>query len=86
MPSLCLYGEGYGAKIQKGGGNYITDGASFILFDVVVGGTWLERSNVIDIAAKLHILSVPLIGHGTLLDGIDMVRNGVCFCASRNAA
>jgi len=76
MPSLCLYGEGYGAKIQKGGGNYIADGASFILFDVVVGDTWLERSNVIDIAAKLHILSVPIIDQGTLLDGIDMVRNG----------
>ena len=23
--SVCLYGEGYGAKIQKGGGNYISE-------------------------------------------------------------
>src|SRR6266853_4557498 len=31
----CLYGEGYGAKIQKGGGNYRSD-QSFVLFDVLV--------------------------------------------------
>ncbi|NIX57649.1 MAG: hypothetical protein GWN14_17430 [candidate division Zixibacteria bacterium] len=42
----CLYGEGYGAKIQKGGGNYNPDDVDFALFDVLVGNTWLERSNV----------------------------------------
>ena len=31
----CLYGEGYGAKIQKGGGNYRSD-QDFVLFDVLV--------------------------------------------------
>lgn len=31
----CLYGEGYGAKIQKGGGNYRQD-QDFVLFDVLV--------------------------------------------------
>ncbi len=34
---ICLYGEGYGAKIQKGGGNYKSDGTNFVLFDVRVG-------------------------------------------------
>mgnify|MGYP007071629025 FL=1 len=29
-----LFGEGYGAKIQKGGGNYL-DSVDFILFDVL---------------------------------------------------
>ncbi len=76
LPPLCLYGEGYGAKIQKGGGNYIPDGVSFILFDVQVGGMWLERHNVEDIAEKLDISVVPLVGKGTLSDGIDLVRNG----------
>lgn len=32
-----LYGEGYGAKIQKGGGNYRAD-QDFVLFDVRGGG------------------------------------------------
>ena len=31
--SAVLYGEGYGAKIQKGGGNYRAD-QDFVLFDV----------------------------------------------------
>ena len=29
---VCLYGEGYGAKIQKGGGNYRQD-QDFVLFE-----------------------------------------------------
>ena len=33
--SAVLYGEGYGAKIQKGGGNY-RDDQDFVLFDVLV--------------------------------------------------
>ena len=42
----CLYGEGYGAKIQKGGGNYRPD-QDFVLFDVRVGEWWLERTSVV---------------------------------------
>ena len=58
---VCLYGEGYGAKIQKGGGNY---GASqdFVLFDVKIGDWWLERVNVEDIATKFGIDVVPILG------------------------
>lgn len=73
---VCLYGEGYGAKIQKGGGNYIPDGVDFILFDVFIGGFWLERENVEDIAGNLGIGVVPVVGEGTLLEGIDIVKAG----------
>ena len=76
LPPMCLYGEGYGAKIQKGGGNYIPDGVSFILFDVQVDGIWLERHNVEDIASQLDVKIVPIVGKGTLFEGIEMVRNG----------
>lgn len=71
-----LYGEGYGAGIQKGGGNY---GATqqFVLFDVKVGSWWLRRDDVNDIANKLAIRSVPIVGWGTLLDGIEMVKAGI---------
>lgn len=71
-----LYGEGYGAGIQKGGGNY---GATqeFVLFDVKVGSWWLRRDDVNDIAGKLAIRSVPIIGHGSLADGIEMVKTGI---------
>ena len=76
LPPLCLYGEGYGLKIQKGGGNYIPDGVSFILFDVNIDGTWLEQHNVEDIGNTLVIKTVPVIGKGTLLEGVEMVRQG----------
>lgn len=76
LPALCLYGEGYGAKIQKGGESYIPNGQGFILFDVWVDGIWLDRHNVEDIAQKLNIKTVPIIGTGTLLEGIELVRHG----------
>ena len=74
---LCLYGEGYGAKIQKGGGNYIPDGQSFILFDVRVGDFWLQRLDVVDVADKLGIKVVPLVGVGSLNTAIELVRKGL---------
>jgi ATP-dependent RNA circularization protein (DNA/RNA ligase family) len=73
---MTLYGEGYGAKIQRGGGNYISDGVDFILFDVMINGNWLEIENVLDIADKLGIYTVPIIAHGQLSTGIHMVRQG----------
>ena len=75
--SACLYGEGYGAKIQKGGGNYKSDGASFILFDVRVGDFWLRREDVTDIAGKMGISSVPIMGEGSLTDAVRMVQDGI---------
>lgn len=73
---VILYGEGCGAKIQKGGGNYKADGTDFVLFDVLIGGIWIERKNVDDIADKLGILKVPIRGRGTLAEAIEMVQKG----------
>ena len=72
----CLYGEGYGAKIQKGGGNYKRDGQDFVLFDIKIAEWWLERENVEDIAAKLNISIVPIIGTGTLGEMVEFARAG----------
>jgi len=71
---VCLYGEGHGAKIQKGGGNY--GEVNFVLFDVKVGNSWLERENVEDVAKKLGIKVVPTIGEGTLKELADFVATG----------
>jgi len=71
----CLYGEGYGAKIQKGGGNYRSD-QDFVLFDVKVGDWWLERHNVEDVASKLGLDVVPIIGTGTLDQMVAVAREG----------
>lgn len=74
---VTLYGEGYGAGIQNGG-NY-QQAQEFVLFDVNIGGFWLERHNVDDIADKLGIRSVPVLGYGTLNDAIDIVSTGITF-------
>ncbi len=71
-----LHGEGFGAGIRKGGGNY-QDFQSFILFDVRVGDWWLEWENVIDVAQTLGIPQVPIVSLGTLDDAIRQVRDGV---------
>lgn len=73
---VCLYGEGYGAKIQKGGGNYIKDGVDFVLFDVRIGDWWLQRDDVVDIAQHFGLRVVPIIGEGTLQEAIDLTRQG----------
>ena len=72
-----LYGEGYGAKIQKGGGNYRSD-QGFVLFDVRVGEWWLLRDALEDIATNLSLDVVPLIMSGGVRDAINrIVINGM---------
>ena len=70
---VMLIGEGYGAKIQKGGGDYRQDN-NFILFDVCINNKYLSRDNVNDIANYFGIESVPVIFSGNLQKGIDFVK------------
>jgi hypothetical protein len=74
--AAVLYGEGYGAKIQKGGGNYRAD-QDFVLFDVRVGQWWLQRADVHDVAQKLGIDVVPVIGEGSLHDAVAWAKRGI---------
>jgi len=67
VDSVWLFGEGYGPKIQSGGGGY-TDNQEFILFDVVVENMWLERDSVFDIAEKFGIVSVPIISINPMVE------------------
>jgi len=78
-PKMILFGEGYGPKIQKGG-NYRKD-ISLRLFDVFIkdhknplGGWWLEPENVLDIAIKLGIETVPPLGIYSTDDAVDHVK------------
>ena len=71
-----LFGEGYGAKIQKGGGNY-SDSQEFVLFDVKVAGLYLSRENVEDVALKFTLEVVPIVLKGKLQDGVDLVKKGL---------
>jgi hypothetical protein len=75
-PNTCLYGEGYGGKIQKAGATYGLE-QRFVLFDVTIEDYWLHREDVKDIGSKVDAEVVPLVGTGTLYDMVSMVRNGV---------
>lgn len=72
---VCLYGEGFGASIQTGG-NYIPDGVDFILFDVLIGKYWLDRENVNEIADRLGLRKVHIVGKGTITEAIEFVKSG----------
>jgi hypothetical protein len=72
--SAVLYGEGYGAGIQGGGGNY-SPMQTFVLFDVTVGPWWLRRADMEDVADKFGLRSVPIIGRGTLPWASDHVKD-----------
>ena len=73
--SVCLYGEGYGNKIQKGS-SYISNDVDFILFDVKYNNWWLGRKNCEDIANKCGIKIVPIVGYMTIPEAIDLVKKG----------
>jgi hypothetical protein len=75
---ITLYGEGFGAKIQKGGGLYYmpsTTNVNFILFDVMVGEWILKREDVIAVAGALSLSVVPELAFGSIHDAIEMVRH-----------
>ena len=71
---VVLYGEGYGAKINKGG-NYCS-GVSFRLFDIRIGDWWLEWDDIEENAEKLGIKTVPVLGYWPLEIIIETVRDG----------
>ena len=71
---VCLYGEGYGNRINKGG-KYRSD-HGFVLFDARIGHWWLKRETLVEIADKLGLEIVPVIGRGTLLEMVEKVRAG----------
>jgi hypothetical protein len=71
-----IYGEGYGAGIQKGGGDY-TPEKKLIVFDVLVGGKWwLAHEDVLDVAQKLGLDVVPDFGEMTLEEATELVHKG----------
>jgi hypothetical protein len=73
---VCIYGEGFGGRIQKAGPLYGPEEA-FAIFDIKVGPWWLRRKDVEDVAKQLGVPVVPIIGVGTLDDMVEVVREGV---------
>jgi hypothetical protein len=68
---ITLYGEGFGAGIQKGGAYGPVD---FILFDVKIGDFWLSEGAITGIADALGLRRVPY-EIMTLASAISVVSN-----------
>lgn len=75
-PPVCLYCEGYGDGIQKGGGKYRA-GQDVVLFDVKVGTGWLRRESVEDIGIALDLDVVPYLGTLTLQSVVPLTDGGL---------
>jgi hypothetical protein len=75
--SGCLYGEGYGNRIQKMGKQYNPDGVGFILFDIKIGNYWFMRHALEQYASQLNIKCVPIIERGPIQYAIDLIMDGV---------
>jgi hypothetical protein len=72
---VVLYGEGYGGKIQSGTGYSQTK--KFILFDILIESRWwMDQEQITDIAGKLGLDVVPVIGDMSLEDATDFVKSG----------
>lgn len=71
---VTVYGEGYGAKIQKGG-MYRPDQA-VIVFDVLVGRWWLGEDNVASVASALGLDTVPWQFTGSLEEAWERIVAG----------
>ena len=71
-----LYGEGYGMKIQKCGGRYLSNSVSFRGFDVKVNDEYLLRDNAMSVFEKLGADTVPYFGLMTIDEAIEKVREG----------
>lgn len=69
----CLYGEGYGPGIQNGG--KYRPSASFVMFDVRIGEWWLGRDDVNDIAHRLGLDAVPVVGECDLSGVVRYVQS-----------
>lgn len=69
-----VFGEGYGPKIQAGGGLY-SDTPKFIVFDITIDGHELNRSNVEDVANKLGLDVVPVVFQGNLDEAQEFVAD-----------
>ena len=73
---IYIYGEYFGEGIQKCGKRYITNGNSFVVFDIKQQGWWTPKDVRDSICKELGLETVPFIGVMTLAEIEDMVRKG----------
>ena len=84
-----IYGEGYGAKIQACGSQYLKDSNKVIGFDVKVTSNngdelYLLSKNRDEIMNKMGMPIVPTIGYFTIQEAINYVKRGFVSHVAEN--
>lgn len=74
LENAVLYGEGFGAGIQKGGA--YADGPHFTLFDLCTGTRWAEREEVNRLADELMLWQPSTFEGGSLFEAIKFTESG----------
>jgi len=81
--TIKVHGEAYGGSCQKMSNTYGKE-LRFIVFDVLVGDSWLNVPNANDVADNLGLEFVAWEEISTDLDAIDAARDADSVQAKRN--
>ena len=74
--TVVIFGEGYGANIQKVGSKYLPDSNGFRAFDILVDGKYyLEQPDFYSVCRKLGIPTAPLLATMTIPEAIEFVKS-----------
>jgi hypothetical protein len=74
--TVVIFGEGYGANIQKVGGKYLPDSNGFRAFDILVDGKYyLEQPDFYSVCRRLGIPTAPLLATMTIPEAIEFVKS-----------
>lgn len=73
---VYIYGEFFGKKIQKCGGNYDPEKNRFSVFDICQQGWWIPLNKLNEYCAKLGLDVAPYIGQMTIDEAEKMVMEG----------
>lgn len=73
---VYIYGEYFGADIQKCGSRYIQNGNDFLVFDIKQQGWWTPKDVRDALCKYLKLNTVPFLGVMTLKEIEDKVRAG----------
>lgn len=75
---VILYGEGFGHKIQACGNKYNKEDVDFVLFDLMINGTFMNSVWVTDIANYLGVHRAEVLGVAPLKEIEEFVKSKPC--------
>lgn len=81
---VILYGEGFGHKIQNCGNHYRAEDVDFVLFDVMIDGTFMDRKWVTCTALYLGVHRVAVLGWAPLREIEEFVKSKPCSKLAEN--